>query len=84
MGEEHGTDGDELPDVGEVLLRPVEEELVEGQHGAVHVLHQVPAPPIQQVVEDGEALLSALLQSNDQEYWYLFPTEKIGCTANHV
>jgi len=66
--EEHGAHGDELPDVREILVRVEEEELEEGQDGAVHVLHQALAP-VQQIVEDGKALLSASL--NRFETWLI-------------
>lgn len=62
MSEKHGTHGDELPDVREILLRVAEQEPEEGEHGAGHVLHQAPAP-VQQVVQDGEALLSTRLNT---------------------
>jgi hypothetical protein len=39
-----------------------EQEPEQGEHGACHVLHQAPAP-VQQVVQDGEALLSTRLNT---------------------
>ena len=61
MGKKHGTHGDKLPDVGEILVVQREKELEEGEDGDVHVPHQV-AAPVQQVVEDGVALFPASLK----------------------